>query len=158
MPHAYGYRSGTRFLFKRGFRKHGAEHLSTYMTPYKKGDFVDIVGNGAIHKGMPHKFYHGKTGRVFNVNPNSIGVIVSKQVRNRIVEKRIHFRVEHIRRSQCQKKFKDHVKVLEAQKRVALDKTKSTKRMPKGPKGELKVDSKLTSLTFQNPEFHKEIF
>ena len=66
------------------------------MTPYKKGDFVDIVGNGAYHNGMPHKFYHGKTGRVFNVNPNSIIVIMNKQVRTRIVEKRIHFRVEHI--------------------------------------------------------------
>ncbi len=71
------------------------------MTPYKKGDFVDIVGNGAYHKGMPHKFYHGKTGRVFNVNPNSIIVIMNKQVRTRIVEKRIHFGVEHIKRSSC---------------------------------------------------------
>ncbi len=158
MPHAYGYRAGTRHLFKRGFRKHGPEHLSNYMTPYKKGDFVDVVGNGAVHKGMPHKFYHGRTGRVFNVNPNSIGVIINKQVRNRIVEKRIHVRVEHIRRSQCQKKFKDHVKALEAEKRVKRDTTKSSKRMPKAPKGELRVDSSLTSTTFQNPEFHKEIF
>ena len=158
MPHSYGYRAGTRDLFQRGFRKHGAEHLSTYMTPYKKGDFVDIVGNGAYHKGMPHKFYHGKTGRVFNVNPNSIGVIMNKQVRNRIVEKRIHFRVEHIRRSACQKNFKDHVKALEAQKRVKNDKSRRTKRLPAGPKGELRVDTTLTTVTFQNPEFHKEIF
>jgi large subunit ribosomal protein L21e len=33
--------------------------LSTYLKPYKVGDFVDIKGNGAVHKGMPHKFYHG---------------------------------------------------------------------------------------------------
>jgi hypothetical protein len=30
---------------------------------------------------MPHKFYHGKTGRVFNVTPHAVGVIVNKQVR-----------------------------------------------------------------------------
>ena len=40
-----------------------------------------IKGNGAIQKGMPHKFYHGKTGRVFNVTPHAVGVIVNKQVR-----------------------------------------------------------------------------
>jgi large subunit ribosomal protein L21e len=30
---------------------------------------------------MPHKFYHGKTGRVFNVTPHAVGVVVNKQVR-----------------------------------------------------------------------------
>ena len=39
----------------------------------------DIVANGSIHKGMPHKFYHGRTGRVFDISPNSIGVIVNKE-------------------------------------------------------------------------------
>ncbi len=66
MPHAYGYRAGARDLFQKN-----TSQKSTYMTIYKIGDFVDVVGNGAINKGMPHKFYHRKTGRVFNVNPNS---------------------------------------------------------------------------------------
>ena len=30
---------------------------------YKSGDIVDVKGNGAFQKGMPHKSYHGKTGR-----------------------------------------------------------------------------------------------
>lgn len=38
-------------------------------------------GNGAIQKGMPHKFYHGKTGRVFNVTKHAVGVIMNKQIR-----------------------------------------------------------------------------
>lgn len=38
--------------------------------------------NGSIHKGMPHKFYHGKTGKVFNVTKRALGVIVNKQVRS----------------------------------------------------------------------------
>lgn len=29
---------------------------------------------------MPFKFYHGKTGRVFNVTKRAVGVIVNKQV------------------------------------------------------------------------------
>jgi large subunit ribosomal protein L21e len=158
MPHAYGYRARTRDLFSRPFRRHGTPHLSTYMTIYKKNDFVDIVGNGAIHKGMPFKFYHGRTGRVFNVNPNSIGVIVNKQVRNRIVPKRIHVRVEHLKRSTCQENFKIKVKALEAEKRKNKGAKVSRKRVPQGPRAGGRVTTGDTPVVFQNPEFHKEIF
>ena len=157
MPHAYGYRAGTRDLFQRPFRKNGAPCLSTYMTIYKIGDFVDVVGNGAIHKGMPHKFYHGKTGRIFNVNPNSVGVIVNKQVRNRIEPKRIHVRVEHVKRSKCQENFKIRIRQVEAEKRLNKEK-KNRKRLPVEPRGETKVVTSETTVVFQNPEFHKEIF
>lgn len=158
MPHAYGYRARTRDLFSRGFRRHGAPHLSTFLVNYKIGDYVDIVGDGSAHKGMPHKFYHGRTGRVFNVNPNSIGVIVNKQVRNRIVHKRVHVRVEHLKKSTCLQDLKARVKKNEELRRTTKDKTAVLKRQPRGPKGEIHVDTKATSVLFQNPEFHKEIF
>ena len=83
---------------------------------------------------------------------------MNKQVRIRIAEKRIHFKVEHIKRSSCQKKFKDHVKALEAQKRIKNDVTKKTKRMPAQPKEQMLIVTSKTTVTFQNPEFHKEIF
>ena len=158
MPHAYGYRARTRNLFRKAFRKHGPVHLSTYMTRYKIGDFVDVVADGSIHKGMPHKFYHGRTGRVFNVNPSSIGVIVNKQVRNRIIPKRIHVRVEHLRRSTCQQNFKEHVKTVEAEKRQNKGQKVSRKRQPLAPRPEKKVETKGATVVFQNPDFHKEIF
>ena len=41
---------------------------------------MDIKVNGAVHKGMPHKFYHGRTGKVWNVTKRAIGVEVNKQV------------------------------------------------------------------------------
>jgi large subunit ribosomal protein L21e len=59
MPHSFGYRARTRHMFSRDFRKKGYIGLSTYLKTYKVGDIVDIKANGAIHKGMPHKFYHG---------------------------------------------------------------------------------------------------
>ena len=59
---------------------------------------------------MPFKFYHGRTGRVFNVNPNSIGVIVNKLIRNRIIHKRIHVRLEHLKKSTCLQDLKQRVK------------------------------------------------
>jgi large subunit ribosomal protein L21e len=37
---------------------------------------------------MPFKFYHGKTGRVFNVTQHAVGIIVNKQVRGKILAKR----------------------------------------------------------------------
>jgi len=60
MPHSYGIRARTRHMFARNFREHGMPiKLTTYLKTYKVGDIVDIKANGAIHKGMPHKFYHG---------------------------------------------------------------------------------------------------
>ena len=159
MPHSFGYRGKTRHLFKRPFRGNGAEHLSTYMKQYKKGMFVDIVANGSIHKGMPHKFYHGRTGKVFDISPNSIGVIVNKQVRNRIVEKRIHVRVEHLRISTCNDNFKKHVRAVEEGKRKEPGKKQMTKRLPVGPQPEQKiVVNKDSVIKFYNPDFRREIF
>ena len=30
---------------------------------------------------MPHKCYHGKTGRIYNVTQHAVGVIVNKQIK-----------------------------------------------------------------------------
>eukprot|EP01105_Mastigella_eilhardi_P023104 TRINITY_DN5788_c1_g1_i1.p2 TRINITY_DN5788_c1_g1~~TRINITY_DN5788_c1_g1_i1.p2 ORF type:complete len:163 (-),score=47.50 TRINITY_DN5788_c1_g1_i1:115-603(-) len=105
MPHSFGYRAHTRHLFAKEFRKHGAPGLSTYMQVYKLGDYVDIKANGAIHKGMPFKYYHGRTGRVWNVSKRAIGVEVDKRVGHRFIRKRIHVRVEHVKPSRCQVDF-----------------------------------------------------
>ena len=80
MPAGHGLRSRTRDLFARGFRKKGYINLTTYLRTYKVGEHVDVKVNGAVHKGMPHKFYHGRTGRVWNVTKRAIGVEINKQV------------------------------------------------------------------------------
>ncbi|KAF2289537.1 hypothetical protein GH714_036978 [Hevea brasiliensis] len=79
MPAGHGLRSRTRDLFSRPFRKKGYIPLTTYLRTYKIGDYVDIKVNGAVHKGMPHKFYHGRTGRVWNITKRAVGVEVNKQ-------------------------------------------------------------------------------
>ncbi|RVW71519.1 60S ribosomal protein L21-1 [Vitis vinifera] len=132
MPAGHGLRSRTRDLFARPFRKKGYIPLTVYLRTYKIGDYVDIKVNGAIHKGMPHKFYHGRTGKVWNVTKRAIGV----EVGNRIIRKRIHVRVEHVQPSRCREEFKlrkirnDESKA-EAKKRGEKI---STKRQPEGPK------------------------
>ena len=110
MPHCFGLRARTRDLFSKSYRKHGTIPLSRYLVNYKKGDYVDIIADGAIQRGMPHKFYHGKTGRVFNVNKHAIGVVVNKRVGNKILPKRIHVRVEHLRQSASRAAFRERVR------------------------------------------------
>ena len=121
MPHSFGYRARTRDMFARPFRQRGTIKLSTYMTTYKVGDYVDIKVNGAIHKGMPHKFYHGRTGRVFNVTKRAVGVRVNKVVGNRIIHKHINVRVEHIQPSKCRQDFLNRVKSNELKKKAARE-------------------------------------
>ena len=121
MVNAKGYRRGTRYMFARDFRKHGVEPLSTFYRVYKRGDIVDIKGNGAFQKGMPFKAYHGRTGRVFNVTKHAVGVIVNKRVRHRIIAKHINVRIEHIKPSKCRQDFLNRVKENEKKKRLARE-------------------------------------
>ncbi|RNF16418.1 ribosomal protein L21E (60S) [Trypanosoma conorhini] len=110
MVHSYGYKCGTRHLFAKKFRKHGNPSVSTLLTNFKVGDYVDVVADSAVRAGMPHKYYHGRTGIVWNVTPRGVGVIVNKPVRNRTIRKRICVRFEHVRKSRCQEAFKQKQK------------------------------------------------
>lgn len=131
MTNTKGYRRGTRYMFAKKFRKHGVEPLSTFLRVYKRGDIVDIKGNGAFQKGMPHKSYHGRTGRVYNVTPHALGVIVNKRVRNRIIPKRINVRVEHVKHSKCRQEFLTRMKTNESVKAAYKAAKKAGKEVAK---------------------------
>lgn len=144
MGHSYGYRSGTRYMFSRAFGDRGRFPLKQYLRPYKVGDYVDIITNGAVHKGMPFKWYHGRTGVVFNVAKRSIGVEVSKAIRNRIEKKRVNLRVEHISPSKCRTDFLARVNANDEVKRAAKKSgvpapIEAIKRLPRQPKGGFRV-------------------
>ena len=136
MGHSLGYRRGTRSKFSRDFREHGMVGLSTYMNNYHIGDMVDIKANGAVHKGMPHRNYHGRTGVIFAVYNNAVGVIVNKRVGGRILAKRICLRVEHIRPSKCQADFKARVA---ANEQAKAEGKPIIKRQAVGPAAAFKV-------------------
>jgi len=136
MPHSFGVRARTRHMFAKKFRKHGLPNLSQYLLPVKVGDYVDIFADPSIHKGMPHKHYHGRTGIVFNVTKSAVGVRVNKFVNGRILEKRIHVRIEHIRKSTCQKEIIERVKSNELAKKAAREggEKVNLKRQAKAPR------------------------
>ncbi|KAL9666754.1 hypothetical protein QQ045_001093 [Rhodiola kirilowii] len=53
--------------------------LSRLTSRPTRGEYVDVKVNSAIHKGMPHKFYHGRAGKVWNVTKRAIGIEINKQ-------------------------------------------------------------------------------
>ncbi|XP_053437187.1 60S ribosomal protein L21-like [Nycticebus coucang] len=122
MTNTKGKRKGPRYIFSRPFRKHGVVPLATYMQIYKKGDIVDFKGMGTVQKGMPHKCYHGKTGRVYNVTQHAIGIVVNKQVKSKILAKRINVRIEHIKHSKSRNSFLKRVKENDQKKKEAKEK------------------------------------
>mmetsp|Transcript_125932 Transcript_125932/g.188001 ORF Transcript_125932/g.188001 Transcript_125932/m.188001 type:complete len:159 (-) Transcript_125932:48-524(-) len=130
MVNSKGQRNRTRDMFSRPFRQNGLPAPAKYLTVFKLGDYVDIVANGAVHKGMPHKYYHGRTGRVWNVTPRAIGVEVRKKVGGRIINKRLHVRVEHIQKSKCREGHLARVKANEAAKAEKSEVRKCFKRIP----------------------------
>ena len=109
-------------MFSRPFRKHVAIPLATYMQIYKKGDIVDIKGMGTVQKGMPHKCYHSKPGRVDNVTQHAVDIIVNKQVKGKILAKRINVRIEHIKHSKSRNSFLKRVKENDQKKKKAKEK------------------------------------
>ncbi len=70
-----GFRKKTRSLLSKKPREHGKLGLSRMLHEYKPGDKVVIKIDPSIHKGMPHRRYHGKvgiitdkSGRAYKVN------------------------------------------------------------------------------------------
>jgi len=159
MVNPKGYRRGTRHLFSRQFRHHGTEPLSTFFRVYKRGDIVDIKGNGAFQRGLPHKFYHGKTGRVFNVTKHAVGVIVNKRVRTRIIPKRVNVRIEHIKPSTCRLDFLKRVHENEQKRKEAKAKgtTVQLKRQPQEPRKAHVVKTKNNAPEWITPIRYEEV-
>ncbi|XP_034846744.1 60S ribosomal protein L21-like [Mirounga leonina] len=136
MTNTKGKRRGTCYMFSRPFRKHGVVLLATYMRIYKKGDIVDIKGMGTVQKEMPHKCYHGKTGSVYNVTQHAVGIVVNKQVKGKILAKRINVLIEHIKHSKSRDSFLKRVKENDQKKKEAKEKGTRVqlKRQPAPPR------------------------
>jgi large subunit ribosomal protein L21e len=85
---------------------------------------------------MPYKVYHGKTGVIYNVTKNAVGVILHKPVGNRYLEKRINVRTEHVKLSRSREDFLRRVKTnAEKKAQAKKDGTKlNLKRQPVMPR------------------------
>ncbi|XP_058412257.1 large ribosomal subunit protein eL21-like [Diceros bicornis minor] len=115
-------RRGTHYMLSRPFRKHRVVLLATYIQIYKKGDIVDIKGVGTVPKGVPHKCYHGQSGRVYSVTQHAVGIVVKKQVKGKIIAKKISLHIEHIKHSKSDDSFLKCVKENDQKEKEAKEK------------------------------------
>ncbi|VCX10471.1 unnamed protein product [Gulo gulo] len=91
---------------------------------------------GTVQKGMPHKCYHGKKGKVYNVTQHAVGIVVNKQVKGKILAKRINVCIAHIKHSKSRDSFPKHVKENDQRKKEAKEKDTwvKPKRQPAAPR------------------------
>jgi len=87
-----GHQMNTRALLKRGPRERGKTTLRKILQSYNEGDKVVVKIDSSVHKGMPHRRFHGK-----------VGVINAKRGRSYVVHvtqgdamKEIIVRPEHL--------------------------------------------------------------
>ncbi|MCK5150499.1 MAG: 50S ribosomal protein L21e [Candidatus Thorarchaeota archaeon] len=92
---SHGFRARTRSLMSKRVRTRGLGPVSTVLTDYEVGDRVNIVIDPAIHKGMPHRRYQGRTGVVKGKRGRAIEVDV--KMGNAL--KSLIIRPEHLRPS-----------------------------------------------------------
>ena len=95
----------------------------------------------------PPRYYHGRTGIVYNVAKRAVGVEVNKVIRNRVEKKRVNIRIEHIRPSKCRTDFLARVQRVDKIKRDAKKKGEKVpigliKRFPAAPKAGYVVSAK----------------
>jgi len=88
-----GYRRGTRKLLRKHPRKRGLAPLGRLLHEYSIADKVAIIIDPSVHKGQPHRRFHGK-----------IGVVTEKRGRSYVISVRdgdkikyLTVRPEHIR-------------------------------------------------------------
>jgi large subunit ribosomal protein L21e len=87
-----GYRSRTRTLFRKRPREKGKIGLSRILRTYEPGQKVTILIEPSVHKGMPHRRYHGRVGVIHQKRGKSY--VVHVKIGNQT--KQIIARPEHL--------------------------------------------------------------
>ena len=75
---AKGYRRKTPYLLKRKPRERGKTGLSKLLREYEADEKVVVKLDPSVHKGMPHRRYHGRIGVIAEKRGKSYVVNVSQ--------------------------------------------------------------------------------
>ncbi|VFV44558.1 60s ribosomal protein l21-like, partial [Lynx pardinus] len=87
-----------------------------------KDDIVDIKGRDTVQNAEPHECNQGKTGRVYGITQHALGIVVSQQVKGKILVKRNHVHIEQIKHLNSHDSFLKHVKESDQKKKEAKEK------------------------------------
>ena len=90
-----GIRSKSRKKLSKRPRERGISSITKALQQFEKGDYVDIVIDPSIHKGMPHIRFQGYTGKIEGKQGESylVGINDGKK------HKALIIRPEHLRRT-----------------------------------------------------------
>ena len=78
MRKSKGYRSKTRRLLRKSPRERGKIRLSKLLHEYQPGNSVVIKIDPSVQKGMPHRRYHGKVGKIVGMRGKTYIVSVTQ--------------------------------------------------------------------------------
>jgi large subunit ribosomal protein L21e len=78
MRKSKGFRSGSRRIMTKEPRERGKLSLSKLLYEYQPGSQVVVKIEPSVHKGMPHRRYHGRVGTILNKRGRSYVVSVSQ--------------------------------------------------------------------------------
>lgn len=87
-----GYRRRTRSLLRKKPRERGKLGLSKILREYNPGDRVVVKIESSVHRGMPHRRFHGKIGIIKGKRGQAYVVDVTQGKR----VKEIIIRSEHL--------------------------------------------------------------
>ncbi len=92
MKKSKGIRTRTRRLLRKKPREKGKLRLSKLLHRHEPGSLVAVKIEPSIHKGMPHRRYHGKVGKIVEKRGRSYVVSVAQGK----ATKKIIVRPEHL--------------------------------------------------------------
>ena len=88
-----GLRSKSRYVLSKKPRERGMHVITTTLQEFEEGRSVDIRIDPSVHKGQPHRRFHGLTGKV--VGKQGDAYLVDTKVGN--MTKKLVIRPEHLR-------------------------------------------------------------
>ncbi len=93
MKRSKGQRQGTRQILRRIKSERGRLNIARVMHEYEVGDRVAVVLDGGQQKGMPHRRFNGRSGRISGKQGRAWVV----EVKDGNMKKTVVARPEHLR-------------------------------------------------------------
>ena len=91
-----GLRSKSRHILRKNPRNRGLKSITRALQNFEKGEYVNIIIDSSIHKGMPHVRFHGKTGKIEGKQGDAYLVGINDGKKHKI----LIIKPEHLRRVQ----------------------------------------------------------
>lgn len=93
MKKSKGIRQGTRKILRKKPKERGMIPVTRALQDFKEGEKVKIVIEPSVHKGQPHRRFHGRTGTVIGKQ----GKAFVLEVKDKNKKKKLIIRSEHLR-------------------------------------------------------------